>query len=1025
MLHGLLLLVLLPVQQQLYGNEPERPAHERGLPIIRNYSARALRSTEHPFDASTYAALQTPSGALLFANDAGLLRFDGIRWRTSSGAIGTPFGLTIGPDGEVYASYTSKLARLSEALDGRLLEHDLADLAQPGVQIVRDFWVAAGTSREVYFGSADQLLRLADGRLSQIEAKGPYSFGSVAHERLFVNALGRGVVWVHGERSGLLAGSEFLAEHRVYGVLEQPDGMALLLLDGQGLYRFDASRPESPTLQPFAEALAQRLTQARVYSGLALRDGGFAIGTRTAGVFLLDRDGTLVRHLDQAAGLASNVVFHLLEDYAGQIWVSHDQDLSVIEYPGQLSVFDQRQGVVGPPERVGRSDGALHLSTRSGAYLLQPDPTAPAGANFRVLLPEQVTVSDTIRLQGQTLAASEWGLYSEVADTFQLTAGKVLRGLLPLQDRPGWMLSVGGAGVLLWQRQPDRWLEHPTSNALQTPVDLLLEHQGRYWVSAGVQAPLTSFGLDWTRGELPRVVELREYGAEAGVPGAPVLPQVLDGQLLLATLDGLLLQLGERFIAAPDFQQFQRIEGRHPWQIQPLGEGRLLLHDRQRIACVERDPAGQWLRQPCALDRLPGGSVIKSVLVEADGVVWIATDSELYRHDPASQSGLPPAPMLSVLGIALDAAMPVLAAAGRAPTQWQPQFSGPRDLHFEFAASPATLTEGLRFRSQLEGYDRQWSDWSNRSEREYTNLPSGSFRFRVQAQDMYGQRSPEAVLELRIAPRPWQHPLAWLLYAIIALVGVWLLVRWRLRRLAQRNRALEAEVRARTADLREAALRDPLTGLHNRRYLSELLQADRNDPVYATHYPLRLADDTRPLLLGLIDIDHFKQVNDRHGHAAGDAVLRAVGQAIEHQLGRASPGPALVCRWGGEEFLFACRVEPGESETQVIEGLLDQVTRASAGSLPPQSVVSASIGWLSLSSLTLVELDAVLGVADQLLYRAKRAGRAQAFGVVRAAHAGSETVGINGEVDSELQELVQLPDGLPRSVLRIVGESRS
>jgi diguanylate cyclase (GGDEF)-like protein len=375
---------------------------------------------------------------------------------------------------------------------------------------------------------------------------------------------------------------------------------------------------------------------------------------------------------------------------------------------------------------------------------------------------------------------------------------------------------------------------------------------------------------------------------------------------------------------------------------------------------------------------------------------------------------LPPPPILSVVGFALDAGPPALARAGLAPTPWQPAYRGPRDLHFEFAASPATLTEGLRFRSRLQGYDRQWSEWSSRSEREYTNLPAGQYRFLVQAQDMYGQRSPEAVLELQIAPTPWQHPLAWLLYTLVGALLLWLLGRWQMRRLAQRNRALEAEVRARTAELRVAALHDPLTGLHNRRYLSELLQAASDDPAFTVHDSLRRADNARPLLLGLIDIDHFKQVNDRHGHAAGDAVLCAVGQAIEHRLCAASVGAPLVCRWGGEEFLFIARVATG-SEAGVVAALLDQVTQASGEALPSMSTVSASIGWLSLSSLSLADLDAVLNVADQLLYRAKRGGRAQAYGAASPAPEQSAPVA-NGRAEKP-ESAPELPDRRPRTLL--------
>ncbi|MEY8837662.1 GGDEF domain-containing protein, partial [Cribrihabitans sp. XS_ASV171] len=91
-----------------------------------------------------------------------------------------------------------------------------------------------------------------------------------------------------------------------------------------------------------------------------------------------------------------------------------------------------------------------------------------------------------------------------------------------------------------------------------------------------------------------------------------------------------------------------------------------------------------------------------------------------------------------------------------------------------------------------------------------------------------------------------------------------------------------------------AAIRDPMTGLHNRRYALPALEA--------------LAREARAkggmLAVMLADLDHFKRINDRHGHAAGDAVLIETARRLRNTL----PGEALVARMGGEEFLLALPV---------------------------------------------------------------------------------------------------------------------
>ena len=90
--------------------------------------------------------------------------------------------------------------------------------------------------------------------------------------------------------------------------------------------------------------------------------------------------------------------------------------------------------------------------------------------------------------------------------------------------------------------------------------------------------------------------------------------------------------------------------------------------------------------------------------------------------------------------------------------------------------------------------------------------------------------------------------------------------------------------------LREQTIRDPLTGLFNRRYLDESLERELS----------RAARDKRPLSLLMIDIDSFKKLNDTYGHPAGDEVLRRLGELIRNGARNAD----LPCRYGGEEFLL-------------------------------------------------------------------------------------------------------------------------
>ena len=166
-------------------------------------------------------------------------------------------------------------------------------------------------------------------------------------------------------------------------------------------------------------------------------------------------------------------------------------------------------------------------------------------------------------------------------------------------------------------------------------------------------------------------------------------------------------------------------------------------------------------------------------------------------------------------------------------------------------------------------------------------------------------------------------------------------------------------------DLREAlqdqAIRDPLTGLYNRRYMQEFLDREIR----------RARRQERSLAVMMIDIDHFKRYNDSFGHSAGDDVLRLVGETLSDAV-RAED---LACRYGGEEFtviLVECSLAQAVLRAQEICRWLRQMHADRPGELPRG--VSASIGVAGFPEST-DNIDLLVKVADQALYQAKHDGR--------------------------------------------------
>ena len=306
-----------------------------------------------------------------------------------------------------------------------------------------------------------------------------------------------------------------------------------------------------------------------------------------------------------------------------------------------------------------------------------------------------------------------------------------------------------------------------------------------------------------------------------------------------------------------------------------------------------------------------------------------------------------------------------------------------RDLSFEFTVLSFQDPNSIELRYRLVGYDDDWRTLEDPSRRvvNYTNLPPGAYVFEaLGANNADVWSTSPAQLGFRIQPRFQETPLFYLLLA--ALLGSVVYAGYRLQLSSHRRQrqALELLVGQRTEALEVANLRleeasqtDPLTGLRNRRYLATQIPADI---AFYDREAVRRGTPGEVMVFALVDIDHFKAVNDRHGHAAGDRVLQQFAQVLG-QLVRTGD---YVARWGGEEFLIVFRPMQNRNIPILGERIRDAIARHrfAVGTDEPLSL-TCSVGLVECplfrDARGNLGWEQVVELADRALYYVKNHGR--------------------------------------------------
>ncbi|MEO8058247.1 MAG: diguanylate cyclase [Burkholderiales bacterium] len=352
---------------------------------------------------------------------------------------------------------------------------------------------------------------------------------------------------------------------------------------------------------------------------------------------------------------------------------------------------------------------------------------------------------------------------------------------------------------------------------------------------------------------------------------------------------------------------------------------------------------------------------------DTDGSIWMGTSGGL-AHLSKPQALLRSEPLDARIAQAAVGTLPLLGQ-GDAALSWRKNL----DLTAAFSIHDFAEAEAAVFRYRLTGLESEWTETRTPAVR-YSSLEPGHYRLEMVAlQKDHGRSSAPVSLAVNISPPWWRSSWFQLLVGVLTALALVFLVRWREQRLSRKQRQLEHDLREHEELLRRAT-RDVLTGLWNRAAILDLLASEM---LVAARRQLSLA-------LVMIDVDHFKQVNDRHGHLAGDGVLRMLGSYLARHV-RATDH---VGRYGGEELLL---VMPGMGDVQPCDGvekLRQGVAALDLGSAAPGLRVTASFGvaWQRPGE----SAEQLIARADAALYAAKVSGRDRvAYAPAHAAEAVS------------------------------------
>jgi diguanylate cyclase (GGDEF)-like protein len=964
-------------------------------------SARFVRlSVEEGLPQSSVEnILQDRLGFLWFGTQEGLSRYDGYRFvvhraqdKTGFLREGNVLSLIQDRLGDLWIGTGRGLHRL-DLTSGRI---DREDAASAELDIPRVFEDAAG--RIWFTTSSGGLWLLQPGEPGKRE--GLRVATPSVPETVPMAAFARGSgssIWVVADGRLLLVEGEGL-KPQAKEVLSGLGKIRILATDTKGrlwmagreaeLLRFDAA---SGQLDRFPKA------PGRILAILPTKDGALWIGARAGGLSHFEPEtGTVLTYLhdhEDASSLSKNDVAALHEDRLGNLWIGcwnggvnmldpygqafhtfkrrpttadslPDDDVTAMtETPDGRLWLGSRNGIVGVGDpRTGRFErttqfpfriptlgwsgetlvyagtdtGIVALDRKSGQRAPLPGRMREAGLDTRPITKIQRAP------EGGLWIASQRSLFrvqssDESVTRFDPPLKSVISTILVVSNQRVWIGSESGElllgevseeGVMTFRPFVERAPGHEGSLATRGLVTSLHQDQhGRLWVGTwrGV-GRIDSFDAD--------VVWLDERD---GLPSTNIsgLLEGSDNALWAATNRGL-TRIDLKTLAMAHFGTREGAQGTgYADGAYAKGSSGLLYFAGTGVTAF--DP-----REVRVDPRRPGIAFTSlEILRRAVEPRWRDPSSPLVRTIDSTDA------------LTLSSNANVFAV--------------------ELAALHYNDPQGVRFAYRLDGFDPDWieTDAQNRVAT-YTGLAPGHYRLRARARPKNGEWSErEAALAIEVLPPWWRSSAALLAWAGLSVLGASLLIGEVRRRNRVRIALLERET------LLHQSLTDPLTGLYNRRFATTYLQHEipRSLRDYATRGP-NAGDTGSDLLFFIIDIDHFKSINDDHSHATGDRVLSGISKVLHEHIRDSD----LAVRWGGDELFIVSRSIGRNHASRSAERLraaVEALGLEMAAAHGPACTIS--IGYAAFPFLphdpSALTWEQTLDIADRGLLLAKQNGR--------------------------------------------------
>jgi ligand-binding sensor domain-containing protein/DNA-binding CsgD family transcriptional regulator len=760
-----------------------------GLPDVINYSKQSYAAGLQNWDIK-----QDKNGIVYIANNEGLLSFDGRYWtlyplpnRTNVRSV------EIGSDNKIYVGGQDELGYFAPAENGRLIYHPLNGFIPAKDQSFGDVWDIVAYKKDVFFRTSTKIFKFSNQSVATFRAVSEWSYMGVCNDRLFAHDFVTGLLQFENNVMTTLplTGSP-LPNDPVTGILPGGKDSILITTLKNGIFHFTNN-----TLSKLASPNNGLFQSERIYSTTPINKEWMALATNNSGVYIIDLKGNIIQSFSKNEGLQNNNVLSIFLDNQRNLWLGLDNGVDFIAYNSSIKHITPF-GQDGSGYTAIIHNNRLYTGTSNGLYsvaLQQMTDLSFSKGNFQPVNNTKGQTWGMAEINNQLLLGHHEGAFlirDNTALPFSNDAG--FWNFVPLSSTfPAQKIVSGTYKNLQFFNYNNG--QFTSAGAVPGFVEssrfITIDENDHIWISHpyhGVYEVVQS-----ADGKYNVTTYTHQHG----------LPSILNNhiykvknEVVAATEKGVYVfdQKAKKFVPS-DF--YQKIIGNQSVRyLKEDATGNIWFIHEKTLGVIDfsgKEPAVIYL--PELNTKMLSGFEFLYAVNEHN--IFLGGEKGFYHINYEKYKQTTTNLRVQIRAVRIINQTDSLLFGGYFKAVNEKQLQDKADVHsvgnswktirFDFASPLFGLQSNLEYSYRLNGFDNNWSEWSKRTEKEYTNLPAGKYSFEVKVRNNLGNESEAAVYAFEMLP-PWYKTIwAYLLYFLLFGAGVYALFKWQQKKFEEQQ----------------------------------------------------------------------------------------------------------------------------------------------------------------------------------------------------------------------------------------------